>query len=92
MPSSRARHWLPVVGFGLLFALVPSRLATSGALGIQVVAAAAGALAATAGAALVRLGWPHRRRSDLHNLLAAFGFLLVSAGVVAMLAGVGLYH
>ena len=92
MPSVRALRWLPVAGLGLLFALVPSRLATSGALRIQVVAAAVGALAATVGAALVRLGWPRRRRSDLHHLLSAFGFFLLCAGAVAMLAGVGLYH
>jgi hypothetical protein len=91
MPSIRARRWLPVAGVGLLFALVPSRLATTGALGVQVVAAAAGALIATGGAALVRLGWP-RERSDLDHLVAAFGFFLVCAGAVAMLAGVGLYH
>jgi hypothetical protein len=92
MASIRSWRWLPVAGLGVLFALVPSRLATSGALGIQIVAATAGALVATGGAALVRLGWPQRRRSDLHHLLAATGFFLLCAGAVAMLAGVGLYH
>jgi hypothetical protein len=67
-------------------------LATSRALPVQIVAAAAGALVATAGAALARLGWPRRRRSDVHHLLTALGFFMFCAGVVAMLAGVGLYH
>lgn len=92
MSSIPSRRWVPVVGLGLLFALVPSRLAVSGALGIQVVAAAAGALTATGGVALVRVAWPRRRHSDLHHLLAALGFFLLCAGAVAMLAGVGLYH
>lgn len=90
--SRRTRRWLPVAGLALLLAVVPARLATSGALGIQVVAAAAGALMATAGAALMRVGAPRRRRSDLRHLRAAFGFFLLCAGAVAMLAGVGLYH
>ena len=92
MPSMRSRGWLPVAGLGLLFALVPSRLAATGAQGVQVVAAAAGALMATGGAALVRLGWPRRRHSDLYRLIAAPGFFLLCAGAVAMLVGVGLYH
>ena len=92
MPRIRPWRWLPVAGLGLLFALVPSGLATSGALPVQIVAAAAGALVATAGAALARLGWPRRRRSDVHHLLTALGFFMFCAGVVAMLAGVGLYH
>ena len=92
MPSSRSRRWLPVTGLGLLIVLVPARLATSQALGIQIVAAAAGALIATAGIALLRLGWPRRRRSDVHHLLTALGFFLLFAGAVAMLAGVGRYH
>ena len=81
-----------MAGLGLLFALVPSRLAATGALGIQVVAAAAGALMAMGGAALVGLGWPRRRHSDLYHLIAGLGFFLMCAGAVAMLAGLGLYH
>jgi hypothetical protein len=92
MPSIRARCWLPVAGLGLLFALVPSRLAAPGALQIQIVAAAVGAVVATGGVALVRLGWPRRRHSDVHHLFGALGFFLLCAGVVTMLAGVGLYH
>jgi hypothetical protein len=88
----RTPRWHPVVGLGLLLALVPSLLATGGALAIQIVAATAGALMAMVGAALVRVGWAHRRRSDLHHLLAAVGFFLLCAGTVAMLAGVGLYQ
>jgi hypothetical protein len=90
--SIRSRRWLPIAGLALLFALVPSLLATSGALGIQIAAAAAGALMAAGGAALFRIGWPRRRRSELHHLVAALGFFLLCAGAVAMLAGVGLYH
>lgn len=88
----RAWRWLPVAGFGVLFAVVPSLLAASGALRIQVAAGAAGALMAAGGVSLMRVGWPHRRRSELHHLLAALGFFLLCAGAVAMLAGVGLYH
>jgi hypothetical protein len=88
----RASRWLPVGGLCLLVALVPSLLATSGALWIQVVVATAGALMAAGGAALLRVGWPRRRGSEVHHLLAAFGFFLLCAGAVAMLAGVGLYH
>jgi hypothetical protein len=90
--SIRSRRWLLIAGLALLFALVPSLLATSGALRIQIAAAAAGALMAAGGAALLRIGWPRRRRSELHNLVAALGFFLLCAGAVAMLAGVGLYH
>ena len=92
MASVRARCWLPVAGLGLLFALVPARLAATGALQIQIVAAAVGAVVAPGGVALLRLGWSRRRHSDVHHLLAALGFFLLCAGVVAMLAGVGLYH
>lgn len=88
----RTRRWLPVVGLGLLLALVPSVLAASRALTIQIAAATAGALMATGGAELVRVAWTRRRRSDLHYLLVAIGFFLLCAGAVAMLAGVGLYH
>lgn len=92
MPHILTWRLLPLVGLGLLLALVPSLLAASGALAIQVVAATAGALLATGGAALVRVGWAHRQRSDLHHLVVAVGFFLLCAGMVAMLAGVGLYH
>lgn len=92
MSPSRSRRWLPVTGLGLPLALVPTLLATSGTPRAQVVAAAAGALTATGGAALLQVGLPRRRLSDFHHLLAAFGFFLMCAGAVAMLAGVGLYH
>jgi hypothetical protein len=92
MAPIRSWRWLLVAALGLLFALVPARLAMSGALGIQIVAAAAGALMATGGAALLNDSWPRRRRSEIHHLLAAIGFFLFCAGTVAMLAGVGLYH
>lgn len=81
-----------VFSFAALFALVPSLLAVGGALPIQVVAAAVGALMATGGVAMGLVGWPRRRHSDIHHLLAATGFFLLCAGVVGMLAGVGLYH
>jgi hypothetical protein len=90
--SIRSRRWLPTAALALVFALIPALLAASGALGIQIAAAAAGALMAAGGAALLRVAWPHRRRSELHHLLAALGFFLLCAGAVAMLAGVGLYH
>jgi hypothetical protein len=92
MESIRSWRWLPVTALGLLLALVPVRLATNGALGIQVTAAAVGALMATGGAALLNGSWPRKPRSELHHLLAATGFFLLCAGAVAMLAGVGLYH
>jgi hypothetical protein len=76
----------------LLFLLVPARLAASGALEVQIVAAAAGALMATGGAGLLSVSWPRRRHSELQHLLAAMGFFLLCAGAVAMLAGVGIYH
>lgn len=89
VPSWRGRL---VAGLGVLFAAVPSVLTVRGALGIQIIAATAGALMATGGAAMVHLAWPLRRRSDFHHLLAAAGFFLLCLGAVAMLAGVGLYH
>jgi hypothetical protein len=92
MPRIPLSRWLPLTGFGLLLVAIPSLLAASGALPIQVVAAAGGAFGAASGASLIRVGWPHRRRSEVQRLLAAFGFFLLSAGTVAMLAGVGLYH
>jgi len=79
-------------GLAVLFALVPSLLAASGAPRIQVVAAAAGALLATTGAVLGTVSLPKRRRSEVHQLLFAVGFFLLCAGVVGMLAGIGLYH
>ena len=88
----RFSRWLPVAGFGLLLAAIPSLLVASGALRIQLVAATAGALMAAGGVALARVGWPRRRCSEIHHLLAALGFFLSCAGAVAMLAGVGLYH
>lgn len=92
MSRIRASRFAAVAGLGLILAAVPSLLAASGALGIQVAAAGAGAAIATGGLALMRVGWPHRRRSDIHHLLAALGFFLLCAGAVALLAGVGLYH
>jgi len=79
-------------GLAVLFALLPSLLAASGALRIQVVAAAAGALLATTGAVLGTVSWSKRRQSEVHHLLFAVGFFLLCAGVVGMLAGIGLYH
>lgn len=76
----------------MLSLLVPALLATSGALPIQLLAAAAGALMVSAGASCLFVAWPQRRSSDLRHLLAAFGFFLLCAGLVGMLAGVGLYH
>ena len=81
-----------VVAAGVLVGLVPLLLVSTGAREIQLVAATVGALLATGGVALLLLGWPRRRCSDVHHLLAAVGFFLFCAGVVAMLAGVGLYH
>lgn len=76
----------------VICALVPLLLAVGGALRIQVAAAAMGAAMATGGVGLGLVGLPRRRRSELHNLLAAFGFFLLCGGVVLMLAGVGLYR
>lgn len=80
------------VAAGALFALVPARLALRGAASIQVAAAAAGAVLAATGVALIRAGWPRRRQSETARLLSSVGFFLVCAGKVGMLAGVGLYH
>jgi len=80
------------VAAGALFALVPARLALRGAASIQVAAAAAGAVLAATGVALIRAGWPRRRQSETARLLFSAGFFLVCAGTVGMLAGVGLYH
>lgn len=85
--------WIRIsFGLAVLFALVPSLLASSGALRVQVVGAAAGALVGTTGAVLGTVSWPKRHRSEVHHLLFAVGFFLVCAGVVGMLAGIGLYH
>ena len=73
---------------GGVCSVVPLLLALSGAFRIQVVAAAAGAAMATAGVAFGLTGLPRRLSSDLHSLLAAFGFFLLCGGVVLMLA----YH
>jgi hypothetical protein len=81
-----------VVVMGGLCSLVPLLLALSDAFRIQVVAAAAGAAMATAGVASGLAGLARPRSSELHNLLAAFGFFLLCGGVVLMLAGIGLYH
>ncbi len=53
---------------------------------------AAGALMTSTGLALGALSWPRRRASDVHHLLFAVGFFLVCAGLVGLLAGIGLYH
>ena len=92
VPRVSVHRRLVVAGIDVLCALVPSVLAASGALRVQVVAAVVGAAMATAGVALGLAGWPRRRSSELHNLLAAFGFFLLCGGVVLMLAGIGLYH
>jgi TRAP-type C4-dicarboxylate transport system permease small subunit len=89
MGSIRFWRWLALGA--VLFLLVPARLAISGALEVQVLAAAAGALMATGGVGLLSASWPRRRYSELHHLLAAMGFFLLCAGAVAMLAGVGIY-
>ena len=92
MARVQAHRRLAVAGVGALRALVPSVLAAGGAFRVQVLAAAAGAAMATGGVALGLVGLPRRRSSELHNLLAAFGFFLLCGGVVRMLAGIGLYH
>ena len=92
VPGVPVHRRLVVAGIGVLCALVPCVLGASGALRVQVVAAVVGAAMATGGVALGLAGWPQRRSSELHNLLAAFGFFLLCGGVVLMLAGIGLYH
>lgn len=76
----------------VLFGLVPAYLAATGALTVQVMAAAGGALLAGIGAALADASRPRRRGSELHNLLFSVGFFLLCAGLVGMLAGIGIYH
>ena len=58
----------------------------------ELVPVAAGALMTSTGLALGALSWPRRRASDVHHLLFAVGFFLVCAGLVGVLAGIGLYH
>lgn len=87
-----SRSKLPVVGVGASCALVIVAVVANHALAIQVVAAAAGAVMITGGVALASSSWPHRRMSELRNLLVGLGFFLSCIGVFVMLAGVGLYH
>jgi hypothetical protein len=81
-----------VVAMGGLCAVVPVLLPLSGAFRIQVVVGVVGAATATAGVAFGLAGLPRRRSSELHNLLAAFGFFLLCGGLMLMLAGIGIYH
>ncbi len=77
---------------GTLLALVPIRLAASGALSVQVRAAAAGAVSAALGVGLGRVGWTRRRGSEIARLLVATGFFTVCLGIIGLVAGIGLYH
>jgi hypothetical protein len=77
---------------GLVLLAVPVRLALGGAEAIQVAAAAGGAAAAAVGVGLARAAWPRRKASEVPRLLFALGFFSVCAGIVTMLAGIGLYH
>jgi len=90
-PSAR-RGRLLVIGVGVICVLIPVYLATTEALDVQVAAAAAGALMTTAGLAVVRAVWSSWRESDLRRLVGSLAFFLSCAGVVLLLAGVGLYH
>jgi uncharacterized membrane protein HdeD (DUF308 family) len=76
-----------------VLSVVPAALlAADGAFAIQVIAAVLGALLVTAGATLLRAGWTRRRESELWRLLAASGWFLCCAGLIGVLAGIGLYH
>lgn len=91
--TARKRRLLGTsVAVGVLCSLVPIGLAANGAIGIQVVAAATGALMTTTGVALVGAVWGRWRQSDLLRLVGSFGFLLSCFGMVGMLTGVGIYH
>lgn len=81
-----------VAGLAVASVLVCLQLAGSGAVGAQVTAATIGAALLTGGAALAVWGWPRRRESEALRLALSAGFFLICAGIVAMLAGVGLYH
>ncbi len=87
-----ARSFPSFAGVAALCALVPVGLALSGAFQIQVTTAAAGAVMTTGGFALARAVWPGRRQSDLRRLLLSVGFFVGCAGVILMLAGIGIYH
>lgn len=81
------------VATGSVAAIAPIALALSDPpLGIQVIAAAAGALLLGAGAGLMRSGVPRRRHDDAAALTAAAGFFMACLGLVAIAGGVGLYH
>jgi hypothetical protein len=86
------RVWPWLAGVGAVCGLVPVALALSGAFQIQLIAAAAGALLTTCGFGLARAAWPGWARSDVGRLLLSLGFFACCAGVVLMLAGVGIYH
>ncbi len=81
-----------VIGVAALCMLVPVYLATSDALEVQVAAAGAGALMTTVGVVVVRAVWSSWRDSDVRRLVASLAFFICCAGVVLLLAGVGLYH
>ncbi len=87
----RRSRSLPVA-VGAVCALVVAAVAANHALAIQVVGAGAGAVMTTGGVALASSSWPHRRVSEVRNLLVAFGFFLACLGASVMAAGVGLYH
>ncbi len=96
-PAGRGRDrgvggWLWLTGVAALCASVPAALALSSALEIQVIAAAAGATMATGGFAVGRAAWPGWRRSELRRLVLAVGFFMCCAGLILMLAGIGVYH
>lgn len=61
-------------------------------LGVQVVAAAAGAGMTVGGAAVVANGWPRRHASEWRTLTVSGGFFCACLGVSVMLLGVGLFH
>ena len=91
-PRRRRGEGLVLVVVAALSALPAAVLAVGDAFAIQVVAAAVGAALITVGATLLRAGSPRRHKSELQRLVAAFGWFLCCAGLIGVLAGIGLYH
>jgi hypothetical protein len=73
-------------------AAIVAAVAANHAVTIQVAGAVAGATLTTGGVALMAASWPHRRKSEVRNLLVGFGFFLACIGGFTMAAGAGLYH
>ena len=73
----RRRGSAPTLVAALVAALGLAFVALNHALALQVVAAGVGAIPIIGEVALASRGWPRRRRSELHRLALAAGFLIL---------------